>query len=430
MRPLTRLRLRLTAWYVGTFAAITLALGGLLFAAISRQVADRLDRSVLRTTIAAAEMIRTHRVAALQLAARPPLIDRWVYVLDAAGRPLRPDTASHWVRDAARSALRDRTFATSVYLGAERSLHLAAARVRATPGAAPLVVVTAADNQELEDAYTGLIVAFALAALAGLGLVTAGGVLVARKSSAPVERAFEQMRQFVADAAHELRTPVAVIRAEADVALARMETEGDAAGAPAALPGQAALQRVVRECEALGRVVDDLLTLARADAGEQPRALHPVALGDVALDAAHAAAALAARRGVTLDLGTCDEGIVLGDPSLLRRLLIILLDNAVKYTPAGGHVSLAVHDDPGAVRAVVRDDGPGIAPAERERVFDRFYRSASGGRDRPSGAGLGLPIARWIGMVHGAGIDIATAEPHGTVVTVRLPAAPGTLSPP
>jgi len=429
MQPLTRLRLRLTAWYVGTFAAIMLTLGGLLFVTISRQIAARLDRSLAGTTAMIAARIRTTGTISGPIA--PMLPNRSVYILDASAQPMRPDTANRWVREAARGALRDSVFSMSPYVGGERSLHLASERV--TPGvrgSAPVVVVSAAGNHELEDAYTGLILAFALAALAGLALVSVGGVLVARKSSAPVERAFEQMRRFMADAAHELRTPVAVIRAEAEVALAREHagtvdaaTTGDDGG----MVTHTALARVVRECEALGGIVDDLLTLARADAGEWPRVMQEVSLGDVALDAAQGVEALAARRGVALDVGACDDGTVAGDAALLRRLLLIVLDNAVKYTECGGRVHLEVLDDGGAVRAIVSDTGPGITPSDLPRVFDRFFRGGVT-PGRPPGAGLGLSIARWITTVHAGSIVIRPRLPHGTVVTVTLPTAHAALS--
>lgn len=226
------------------------------------------------------------------------------------------------------------------------------------------------------------------------------------------------MRRFMADAAHELRTPLTVLRSRAEVALQQpRSSEGYVS----------ALRGIESESGRLGRIVEDLLTLARADAGERRAEQVRVFLDDVVLDAATAAQVVAQRKGVTLSIPEFDETPVIGDPMLLRQLVMILLDNAVKFTPTGGQVGVHVRQEEGFATLLVEDTGAGISPSDLPHVFERFYRgdAARGRGERPSGftegVGLGLSIARWIADAHGADMTIASDEGKGTRVTVRFP---------
>src|SRR5207245_8324081 len=184
---------------------------------------------------------------------------------------------------------------------------------------ATYVAVALADRMELEDEYASLIEAFGAAALAALLLVIVGGSLLVRKSTAPVERSMEQMRRFMADAAHELRTPITILRTRAEVAIGQER-----------VPAQdtATLRAVERETARLGEIVEDLLTLARADAGERPVGRVALYLDDVAAEAVDAVRTLAEQKRVQVAVGTFEEAEVIGDPALVRQLLLIVLDNA------------------------------------------------------------------------------------------------------
>jgi signal transduction histidine kinase len=271
--------------------------------------------------------------------------------------------------------------------------------------------VVTADQVELEDQYAALIVSFGGAALAALVLVAAGGYFLSRKSTEPVERNIAQMRQFMADAAHELRTPIAVMRTTAEVVLQQDRGGDDYRGA---------LGSVEREAERLGGIVDDLLTLARADAGERPIRKQKVFLDDIALDAAEAASALATPKGVSLDVGEFEEATIDADPTLVRQLVMNLVHNAIKFTPAGGHVQVDVSMRDEHPTLVVADTGVGIEPEHLPHVFDRFFRGDPA-RVRSEGAGLGLSIAQWIAQVHGAEISLRSTPGAGTTVEVRFP---------
>ena len=420
IRPLDLLRLRLTAWYAATFGLILLLLGGGLFLTIRSQISRHLDDSLRQ---AAGELMRAARIREVEARTTTGAVvdavdelhipDRTLYLLGTDGAPVKPPLADPWIRDAARRAARDGSVDLEVEQH-DRRLRLYAERFT-VPGKT-YVGAAVADVVELEDQYASLIGAFGAAALAGLVLVAAGGWLLVRKSTAPVERSMETMRRFMADAAHELRTPIAVLRSQAEVALQRERDSGGYAEA---------LRRVESEAVRLGATVEDLLTLARADAGERAPDRQRVFLDDLALDAATGARALAEKRGVALEVGAFEEAVVTGDPALLRQLLMIVLDNAVKFTPTGGRVRLSAAAPGGQAEVVVEDTGIGISQEQLPHIFERFYRGdpARARARGAEGAGLGLAIARWIADAHGARIDVTSEPGKGTRVAIRFPSA-------
>jgi signal transduction histidine kinase len=229
-----------------------------------------------------------------------------------------------------------------------------------------------------------------------------------------LQRAFEQQRRFMAEAAHELRTPVAVVRAETELALSGERSAGEY---------REALGVVGGESERLGRIVDDLLTFSRAEAGQQPLRLADTDLGEVAGDAARALRALAARRGVEITADVADELPMMADSDLLRRLVTNLVENAVKHGRPGDRVRVNAIADGGQYRLRVRDTGPGIPAEARTRIFEPFFRGsqarAEGGA---AGAGLGLPIARWIAEAHGGHLELVESGPGGSVFEAAFPA--------
>lgn len=216
-----------------------------------------------------------------------------------------------------------------------------------------------------------------------------------------VHIAFLQQRQFVADASHELRTPIAIVRGEADVTLQRAKRNE--------VEYREALGIISEESVRLTRIVDDLFLLARSDAGAPVAQYSTLDLRDLVLGALRSVRTIADDHDVTLEQTVPDEALCIeGDAPLLRRLLLNLLDNALKFTPRGGTVGVTVDHDPQHVNIVVYDSGPGVSEALRTRVFDRFVRAGPDERpasfhDSPratSGAGLGLAIAAAIATAH------------------------------
>lgn len=418
MTPLAQLRLRLTLWYAGVLTIMLLVLGTGLFYAIRRQISRQLDVSLVAATQALEAAAHSPdvegaeaRESVAEAVAELRIPDRTLYVLDSTGVPLSPSVAADWIRIAALAAARTGVINRTFHGPDARDVRLHAERFTGRGGTTYVAAVTA-DRIELEDRYSLLIEAFAGAAFAGLLLMAVGAWFLVRASTAPIERSIERMRRFMADAAHELRTPVTILRTRAEVALAGpRDPEHDAA----------TLGAVEREAGRLGAIVGDLLTLARADAGDRPVERETLYLDDVASDAVDAARALAEYKGVILEVGTFDEARITGDRALLRQLVLIVLDNAIKFTPAGGRVSLDVRSQDGERRVEVRDTGIGIPADQLPHVFERFYRGDAG-RRAAEGAGLGLAIARWIADAHGAGLDINSPAGQGTRVAIIFPA--------
>jgi signal transduction histidine kinase len=223
-----------------------------------------------------------------------------------------------------------------------------------------------------------------------------------------IESSFERTRQFVADASHELRTPVAVIRSEADVALTPPLSEDEAFEA---------LDVILDESGRLTRLVDDMFGFAS----------ETVLVDDLVSSCGRRGESLGWSRGVTVEVRTAPHGevVCIGDRLRLDRMLANLVDNATKYTPRGGHVwidsELTRFEGRPAVSISVTDNGPGIATEHREKVFERFYCVDRARTREKGGSGLGLPIARWIAWSHGGTLTLENAQEHGCVFTVTLP---------
>ena len=230
---------------------------------------------------------------------------------------------------------------------------------------------------------------------------------------ARLARAFDQQRQFMADASHELRTPVAIMSGEAELALARDDRS--------LAELQSALLNIRHEARRLKRIVDDLFLLARANAGEQLLAPASLYLGDLTRECLQAVRSLAAAKDITLRYEGADELPYFGDEALLRRMVMNVLDNAIKYTPPGGRVELRAATDNGQYTLDVIDTGSGIPPDAQARLFDRFYRARVERSKGDGGAGLGLAIARWIAESHGGTIALVRSSESGSVFRVTLP---------
>jgi heavy metal sensor kinase len=228
-----------------------------------------------------------------------------------------------------------------------------------------------------------------------------------------IERAFRRVTEFTADASHELRTPIALMRTTAELALRKQRSEGDYRGA---------LEEILDEAERTTGLIENLLTLARADAGKAQMERSPVDAASLLLEAGEQARKLAAQKGICFAHPPLDPGPrILGDAGALRRLLLIVLDNAVKYTPPGGSVTLAARAEGQRLHIEVRDSGIGIAAAELPQIFERFYR-ADKSRSRDSGgAGLGLSLAKWITDAHGGEIFVESAIDKGSVFRLIFP---------
>ena len=229
-----------------------------------------------------------------------------------------------------------------------------------------------------------------------------------RAANSRLEQTLEAQRRLVADASHELRTPLTTIRGNASLLRQFPEVTPE--------DRDAALDQIGQEAERMSRLVHDLLTLARADAG-QPLRRQPVALGPLVEDVVAQVRMLA--DGHPLTVYICQSAEIMGDPDALRQLALILLDNAVKYSPNRGSIHVRLEVDETEVRLVVADSGIGIAPDDLPHIFERFYRADRG--RKAGGAGLGLSIGLEIAEQHHGLIEVTSVLGTGSTFTVRLP---------
>jgi signal transduction histidine kinase len=228
-----------------------------------------------------------------------------------------------------------------------------------------------------------------------------------------LQLAFDSQRRFMADASHELRTPVAIIQGEADVALSRADRTAD--------DYRESIEVMQRAARKLTQIVQNLFLLARGDAGRYPISMSRFYLGEVVAGCIRAMRSLAQAHGIELSCSAPEDIVIVADEELIQRLVLNLVENAVKFTPSGGHVQADVRsDNDGHCTIRVSDTGLGIPPEDQGRIFERFFR---GDRARPQngGAGLGLPIARWIAEVHGGDLRLEHSDAEGSVFVAELP---------
>lgn len=348
----------------------------------------------------------------------PMLSDgRLVVAAGVIAAPVEPD------REAVRMALARGLDSRTVMSGGER-IRLLTYRIDGVEGLEVLQVGRVLSDQDavLRGLFSGLLLLSAVAAIL-VGLVS---WWMAGRSLQPARQAWERQQAFIANASHELRTPVTLIRASAEVALRGLDPTDTDRGE--------LLRDVLSECDHMGRLVDDLLLLSRLDAGQLTLESCRVDLAELVGGAARQVGRVALERGVNVLVERAD-GAALADPTRLRQVLLILLDNAVRHTPPGGSVTVSTARTPidghqpalggrraSLVEISVADTGSGIAPEHLPRLFERFYRvdSARGGE---GGAGLGLAIARALVEAQGGRISMESVLGRGTRVTVRVPGA-------
>jgi heavy metal sensor kinase len=229
-----------------------------------------------------------------------------------------------------------------------------------------------------------------------------------------IENSFRQVRRFTADASHELRAPVTLIHTAAEFSLRRKRSAEEL---------EDGMRKILREAQRTARLIDDLLVLARADSDPTAFVLKPMDLAAVLDEVAEQAGVLAAPHGVSVTSHRAPGALrVNGDEASLRRLLLILVDNAVKYTPAGGHLTFDARTEGDEILVAVADSGAGIAEEDLPRVFERFWRASKVRSRELGGAGLGLSIAKEIADRHGARLAAASQLERGSTFTLVLPA--------
>jgi len=236
---------------------------------------------------------------------------------------------------------------------------------------------------------------------------------VFNETFARLEQSFAQLRRFTADASHELRTPLTAIRSVGEVGLREHRDEN---------AYREIIGSMLEEADRLGRLVDSLLTLSRADAGQLKLRLDCVDLVELASEVANHLGVLAEEKRQSLSVNATAPVFAKVDRLVFRQAVINLVDNAIKYSPEGGHVRIVVQDQPQGPALEVIDTGSGIGMEDQKRIFDRFYRVDKARSRELGGTGLGLAIARWAVEAHGGHIELESEEDQGSVFRITLPA--------
>jgi len=458
VRPLG-LRARLALWYGGVLLVVLLLVSALSYAALRWTLLSDVDSTlqvvaqVVRDTGYPRGPVVTSPEAQLRALFGPDFYDQFLQLLDPEGAlesepPSRQLPLSNVARENARRGVP--TFETMEAVGNEPVRVLTMPVVRG--GRLVNLIQVGIPLRRTREALTSYLhILLALVPL-GLGLALAGGALVARWALEPVglmsrtarritaqdlteripvrgagdeldhlagtlnamltrlEAAFAEVRRFAADAAHELRTPLTSLRGELEVGLRADRSPAEY---------RQVLESTLESAERLVRLAEDLLALSRATAGGVARSA-PVDIEALVMGVLDAGVRLAQGRGVTVRLGAVAPAVVSGDATALDRALLNLVDNAVRYTPAGGKVEISATPSDGSVEIAVQDSGPGIAPQDAERVFEPFVRLDAGRTKEPSGSGLGLAIARSIVEAHGGALTLHSAPEGGSRFTIRL----------
>jgi len=468
---LDSVRTRLTLWYVSVLALVLVAFSLGVYFLLTRSLYERLDGG-LRATLDAMVVSLEREIAEPESPKQAAVstVEELFYphqalaVFDAEGRLMAERTSQDGYRAQLPALALIPGQGVYLYTAPEvkddAGIRIGVRRVKvATSGPAYVIAV----GQSLETVTEELELlrhVFAVAVPAVLVLAGLGGWFLARKSLRPVvtmsdrarqlgaenlderlpvsnprdelgrlagafnellarlEASFAQQRQFMADASHELRTPLGVIQTAAGVTLERERRgEGDY---------REALKLISEQARRLTRVVEDMFMLARVDAGRHPLHRSHFYLDELLGETARAAAVLAARKGVEIDMTGLPETLYEGDEDLLRRMVLNLLDNAIKHTPAGGQVRLGLRREESKYLITVTDTGGGIPPEAQPNIFERFYRAdkarARAQAGNGSGAGLGLAISRWIAEAHEGALELERSDETGSTFVASLPA--------
>jgi signal transduction histidine kinase len=448
------LRTRLTLWY-----SALLFVGMALFTATVlwlhwRLVLRESDRSLERLCVMAANAVveelgegstPLHAAGEVEAMVRNP--EYAVAVLDSAGSPIHSASLRDGLVPASIATLPQSTFTIE-----DRGRAWRMTSKRVAWNGDTFTVAIAAPMTPLVDQWNALLKACALGIPLVLVVAIGGGWILGRRGLQPLAdmavqahaitdrtperrlavpeaapelaavavsfnrvldrlgRGIATQRRFMADASHELRTPLSIIRTAADVTLAQPKRDDS--------EYRDALGAVSQQSARLARLVDDMLVLARGDAGGYPIARSELDLDAVVGDCLRELASRAQAKSIRVT-SALQPVCVVADEGLIRRMLVNLLANALSYTPDGGAVHVAMVVQPGAVRIDVADSGPGIAEQDRARIFERFVRLDPARGE--GGVGLGLSIARWIAEAHGGQVELRSSGPQGSVFAAILP---------
>jgi two-component system, OmpR family, sensor kinase len=482
---LDSVRVRLTLWYTGLLALFLVLLSVATYFIFWRATLERSDNDLAELaeaflTTVQAEMRDYPGPDAPKVAAQEAIVehnfrDHVFAVLNpdggilvsSADLPIAPRELSEATTLLSSAAFRD---LAKEAIGTDRQFHDANVATRSYRGLArrfalkgQTYTLTIFESLRAQQEMLGAVRrAFVVIIPAAILLAAGGGYFLARKSLAPVvamstqagrigaanlherlpvqnakdelghlaksfnalldrvDRSFERQRRFMADASHELRTPAAILRGESEVALSKPDRSPD--------EYRESLEVLHAEAQRLTQIVEDLFTITRADAGQYPLSPRSCYLDELVSECVHATRSLGLAKQITMAADVAQELPLCADEALLRRMILNLLDNAIKYTPIGGRITVSCRRANGEYAVSVQDTGPGIPAELQQRVFERFFRgdpARTRSEGNGIGAGLGLSIARWIAEAHQGRLLLTHSDATGSIFTAFLPAPAG-----
>jgi signal transduction histidine kinase len=439
-----RIRRRLTLGYIGIFALILVIVGAIAVASYARQTAAHQDELLAQKAQGTSDFVRRPLLEHYQkgqdpgnglrpkggdpapigpiqsstetdlgvLALVPPAsADGEGVVLDSS--PSSSSFGLPFEGLAYRAAQEGETVAKTVDGPEGESVRVVSVPVTGAGGEVA-VVQAAQPRRVVWEAVGSLALILVPVGLIGLLLAGVGGLYMSRRAMQPVRDSFQRQRTFIADASHELKTPLALARINAEV-IKRNPTDPE---------NKEIVEDQLYELDRMNALLSDLLILARLDAGKLDVEEKPFDLAVVATETAGRFLTRAADEGVRLEVEVPGELPVRGDPERTGQILAALLDNATRYTPKGGGITVSGRSLNGRTEARVTDTGPGIPPEHLPRLFDRFYRAEVARTRAGGGTGLGLSIARDLARAQDGDLVAGNTPDGGASFTLRLPTGP------
>jgi heavy metal sensor kinase len=469
------LRFRMTAWYAGLLVGALLLFALSLYLGLRRYLDWNLQKGL-------AEQCRS---IGLQFLPELPRQDK-NFLTEEINEAYAPEVNRHFIRVsradgtvlylsgapkdgsfdpvsvAAFSPSNDTDFSSKIPIARGQKLLLVGLYFT-TPDATRYLVESGVSYQQVEEVLHGLLLTFAIYVPFIVALAVSGGYWLMRNSLRPVDEitqkaegitstnlsqrlpliktgdelerlstalnrmiarlddAFQQAKRFSADASHELRTPLTILQ---------LELEAIAQNHPFPADVLDQIGSALEETSRLSRIVENLLTISRLDAGEARMEMAQVDLGKLATETAEQMKLLAEEKSLSMKCDVSRGVYVTGDRSRLTQVIVNLVDNAIKYTREGGEISLKVHSNENMAELEITDTGTGISPESLPHIFERFYRADKARSRESGGAGLGLAIVKAICTAHGGEIKVTSAEGQGTRFTIGLPVNSSTSTPP
>ena len=461
----TLLRVRLTFWYGTALALIIVIFAAALYLVMARGLKDQVDRSLQEAGEVAVRALEERRVGSFfrfdDLVEEFPelaVLDKFFQIFSPAGKiTIQSPTVKRLDIPLSRTALEQALAGRPVFELArvqnEPPIRLLSIPIRYNDSLTHILQI-GTSLRPVEETLHRLLFTLLVTGPLALAVALAGGWFLAGRALRPVEditeaarriaagdltqrlavpptadeigrlaatfnemiarleASFRQIQRFSADASHELRTPLTVMKGETELALRRLRSPEDY---------QLVLESSLEEIDRMTRIVDDLLFLSRADLGEIRMEALPVRLDALVEDVQRQAAVLGQEKDVQVLVSHIEPATVRGDELRLRELLLNLVDNAVKYSHAGGKVEIALTLEGQEARLVVSDQGIGMTAEERMHIFDRFFRAEAARSHSPKGTGLGLSICKWIAEAHHGRLEVESSPGQGSRFTLVLP---------